>query len=103
MAAYTHKGVAITADKALGNAGEGVVSRWIIHVTALVGTWTVAGAINGTGDTAVTITAIKRADGTTVTSIAATGLYDVDAAGLDVTLVKGAGTSMTFSAVPVFG
>lgn len=89
------------ADLNLGDAGGGTVARWIVHVTAVSGTVTPKGAVAGTGTAPVGITAVKRADGSTVTSITATGVYDIDAAGLDVTLSSG--TSVTFDAIPVYG
>lgn len=92
---------AVTGDLTLGNAGEADVCRWIVHITAISGTYIAKGKIRGSADTAVVVTAVKRADGTTVTSITATGIYDIDAAGLDISLTGG--TSCTITAIPVQG
>jgi len=101
MAAITTR--VVSGDLTLGDAGTnlGAVARWIVHITAISGTYTPKGRITGSSDIAVAVTAVKRADGSTVTSISATGVYDIDAAGLDVSLTGG--TSMTISAVPVLG
>lgn len=92
---------AVTGDVSLKDAHDGVAARWIVHITAISGTYTPKGRITGSADTAVAITAVKRADGSTVTSITATGIYDIDAAGLDVSLTGG--TSCTISATPILG
>lgn len=100
MIVYNQKAIT-TAETQLGDGSDSEVSRWILHVTALAGVITVKGRIVGSSSTRVAITAKKRADDTIVTSIAATGIYDIDAAGLDVSIT--AGTSATFDAIPVIG
>lgn len=102
MAVIGKNSTAITGTVTLKSAHDGVVSRWVVHFEAISGTYTPKGVITGTsGVTSAAITAVKRADGTTVTSITATGIYDIDAAGLDVTLEGG--TSCTISATPILG
>jgi hypothetical protein len=100
MAAISGK--TITAATYIGNAGSDTVSRWRVHVTAITGTTTVKARIIGTSSTPADLTAVSAVGSTTMAStIAATGLYDIDAAGLEIQF--SGMTSMTFDAHPVAG
>lgn len=102
MAHYAGK--AITADFELGSAdgARGEVCRWRIHVTAISGTLTIKAKVAGSSTTPIAASVVSSLGSTTLGStITATGQYDIDAAGLSITLSPA--TSCTFDAVGVVG
>jgi hypothetical protein len=97
-------GVVLAAeDYSLGDASGHSVSRFRLHVTAVAGTVTVKQRILGdTAATAIASSCVTTVGSTTTGStITATGLYDVDATGMETILSSG--TSCTFSWMPVEG
>lgn len=86
----------------LREADPGAVSRFLVHVTAVAGTVTSQARILGDTASRVTATNVYPLGSTTAAStITATGLYVIDAAGLDCALSSG--TSCTFSFIPIVG
>ena len=86
----------------LREAEQGFVSRFLVHVTAVAGTITSQARLIGDSATRITATNVYPLGSTTAAStITATGLYVVDAAGLDCALSSG--TSCTLSYLPIVG
>lgn len=96
-------GVSLGAEVfALKEADPGVVSRFRVHVTAVAGTVTSQARISGSAVSRITALNVYPIGSTTAAStITATGIYDIDAAGLDCALSSG--TSCTFDFIPLVG
>lgn len=96
-------GISLGADDLeLRDADPGVVSRFLMHVTAVAGTVTIKARIKGGSTTAIAANVVYAIGSTTAGStITATGIYVIDAQGLDI--VVSSGTSCTFDFIPVVG
>lgn len=104
-----------TNNYLIGNAAEGVVGRFLLHIVAAGGGWsgsvTVKGRAKGSGAAFLAIPYKRRyvggavSDDTTVSAaITGTAIIDVDAAGLDVSLeYTHTSGSATVNAVPLAG
>lgn len=101
-----------STDFVLGaaDAGSGTVCRWRMHVTAITGTTTIKAIVQGSGTgsaaaaTPVAATLVTALGSTTPSStITATGIYDIDATGLVITVSEAAVSTITFDAVGLIG
>lgn len=89
-------------DLEIREAELGLVSRFRMHVTAVTGTITIKARIQKSGTTAIAANVVYPIGSTTAAStITATGIYDIEASGLEIQVSSG--TSCTFDAIPVVG
>lgn len=96
-------GVVLAAeDFKIGDASGHSVSRFRVHMQTISGTVTVKGRLRGDTATIAAVSVVTTVGLTTVGStITATGFYDLDASGFELTMSSG--TSCTFSYYPMEG